>query len=114
MFEFSRFEYHSGIGVKPDLAGIVPDVVLATLGVFRETNTGHFLAWLQRTFPSRSVVVTTTDPDTFDFFRVLEMGASDFLLPPVRRFELLVRLMGQRRVISRGEGLVQKLKQDIG
>src|SRR5262249_37199288 len=50
----------------------------------------------------------------FDFFRVLEMGASDFLLPPLRRSELIPRLMRQTRVIGRGDALVQKLKEDIG
>ena len=48
------------------------------------------------------------------FFRVLEMGASDFLLPPLRRSELLPRLMRQARVTCRGDALVQKLKEDIG
>ena len=93
---------------------LYPDVVLATLGAFQATNTGRFLASLQRAFPQRSVLVTTTHPDTFDFFRVLEMGASDFLLPPLRRSELLPRLMRQTRVIGRGDALVQKLKEDIG
>ena len=60
------------------------------------------------------MLVTTTHPDTFDFFRVLEMGASDFLLPPLRRCELLPRLMRQARVTCRGDALVQKLKEDIG
>ena len=60
------------------------------------------------------MLVTTTHPDTFDFFRVLEMGASDFLLPPLRRSELLPRLMRQALVTCRGDALVQKLKEDIG
>ena len=42
------------------------------------------------------------------------MGASDFLLPPLRRSELLPRLMRQARVTRRGDALVQKLKEDIG
>ena len=42
------------------------------------------------------------------------MGASDFLLPPLRRSELLPRLMRQARVTCRGDALVQKLKEDIG
>src|SRR5260370_41755816 len=42
------------------------------------------------------------------------MGASDFLLPPLQRSELLPRLMRQARVTSRGDALVQKLKEDIG
>ena len=91
-----------------------PDVVVATLGAFQATNTELFFASLQRAFPHRSVLVTTTHPDTFDFFRVLEMGASDFLLPPLRRSELLPRLMRQARVTCRGDALVQKLKEDIG
>jgi DNA-binding NtrC family response regulator len=114
-FTLSRFEYHSGVGVKPDLAGVtVPDVVVAVLGAFDATKTGLFLASLQRTFPNRSVLVTTTHPDTFDFFRALEMGASDFLLPPLRRSELLPRLMRQARVTRHNDALVQKLKEDIG
>jgi len=58
--------------------------------------------------------VTTTHPNTFDFLRVLEMGASDFLLPPFRRSELLPRLMRQLRVTRPGDALAQKLKEDIG
>jgi DNA-binding NtrC family response regulator len=110
-----RFELRPGCRLKPDAAAFGnPDVVVAALGPFQATNTGLFLASLQRAFPQRPVLVTTTHPDTFDFFRVLEMGASDFLLPPVRRSELLARLMHQTRVISREDALVQKLKEDIG
>ena len=75
---------------------------------------GLFLASIQRAFPHRPVLVTTTHPDTFDFFRVLEMGASDFLLPPLRRSELLPRLMRQALVTCCSDALVQKLKEDIG
>jgi DNA-binding NtrC family response regulator len=42
------------------------------------------------------------------------MGASDFLLPPLRRSELLPRLMRQALATCRGDALVQKLKEDIG
>ena len=42
------------------------------------------------------------------------MGASDFLLPPLRRSELVARLMRQARVTRHGDPLVQKLKEDIG
>jgi DNA-binding NtrC family response regulator len=58
--------------------------------------------------------MTTTHPDAFDVLPVLEMGASDFLLPPLRRSELLPRLMRQARVTCRSDALVQKLKEDIG
>jgi two-component system response regulator GlrR len=114
-FACSRFEYHSESGVKPDPTGFdVFDVVVATLGAFEAAGTGIFLASLQRAFPDRSVLITTTHPDTFDFFQALEMGVSDFLLPPLRRSELLPRLMLQARVRRREDALVQKLKEDMG
>jgi len=114
-FAFSRIEWHSKFGVKPNAAPFGdPDVVVAELGVFEATNTGLFLASLERAFPHRPILITTTNPDTFDFSRVLEMGASDFLLPPLRRTELLPRLMRQARISYRGDALVQKLKEDIG
>jgi len=114
-FTFSRINCRSEFGVKPEPAGFGnPDIVVATLGAFETTNTGLFLASLQSAFPQRPVLVTTTHPDTFDFFRVLEMGASDFLLPPLRRSELLPRLMRHARVTFRDDALMQKLKEDIG
>ena len=60
------------------------------------------------------MLVTTTHPDAFDVFPVLEMGVSDFLLPPLRRSELLSRLKRQARVTRRGDAFLQKLKEDIG
>jgi two-component system, NtrC family, response regulator GlrR len=113
-FRFSRIACHS-FSINPNAAGFRnPDVMVATLGCFHATNTGLFLASLHRAFPQRSVVVTTTDPDMFDFLETLEMGASDFLLPPLRRSELLARLQRQARVTRRGDAVVQKLKEDIG
>jgi two-component system, NtrC family, response regulator GlrR len=114
-FTFSRFEYRTEAGLKPHAADFGnPDVVVATLGAFQATNGELFFASLRRAFPHRSVLVTTTHPDTFDFFQVLEMGASDFLLPPLRRSELLPRLMRQARITRCGDTVVQKLKEDIG
>jgi DNA-binding NtrC family response regulator len=114
-FAFSRFEYRSEPGLKSHAAGFGnPDVVVAALDSFDATKLESFFATLQRAFPHRPVLVTTTHPDAFDVFPVLEMGASDFLLPPLRRCELLPRLIRQARVTRRGDALVQKLKEDIG
>jgi two-component system, NtrC family, response regulator GlrR len=113
-FTFSRFEYRAESGLKPHAAGFDnPDVVVAALDSFQATKLELFFASLQRAFPHRSVLVTTAHPDLFDVFPVLEMGASDFLLPPLRRSELLARLMRHARVTCR-DALVQKLKEDIG
>jgi two-component system response regulator GlrR len=114
-FRFSRFEYRAETGLNPPAAGFGnPDVVVAALDSLQAINFELFFASLQGAFPHRSVLVTTTHADTFDFSRVLEMGASDFLLPPLRRCELLPRLMRQARVTCRSDVLVQKLKEDIG
>jgi len=114
-FTFSRFEYRDQSGLKPKAASFGnADVIVATLSAFQATNLELFFASLQRPFPHRPVLVTSTHPDTFDFFRVLEMGASDFLLPPLRRSELLARLMRLSGVTCRSDALVQKLKEDIG
>jgi len=114
-FTCSRLKYDAKFSLKPPSAGFGnPDVVMVTLGAFEATNTGHFLASVQRAFPHRSVVVTTTHPETFDFFRVLEMGASDFLLPPLRLSELLPRLRRQAPIARQDDPRIQKLKEDIG
>jgi two-component system, NtrC family, response regulator GlrR len=113
-FTFSRFEYRLESGVKPDAAGFGnADVVVVTLGAF-QPYTELCFASLRRAFPDCSVLVITTHSDTFDFFQVLEMGASDFMLPPLRRSELVPRLTRQARITRRDDALVQKLKEDIG
>ena len=82
--------------------------------LLKQQDWNFFLQRFGSAFPYRPVLVTTTNPDTFDVFPVLEMGASDFLLPPLRRCELLPRLKRQALVACRGDALVQKLKEDIG
>src|SRR5262249_33528810 len=113
-FTFSRIDCRHKSGIRPDASRLSnPDVVVTTVGAF-QANTECFVASLRRAFPDRAVLVTTTHPDTFDFLRVLEMGASDFLLPPVRRSELVVRLRRHARVLRCGDSVVSKLKEDIG
>jgi two-component system, NtrC family, response regulator GlrR len=114
-FTFSRFEYAPESDIKPGAAGVVnPDVVVATLDSFQPTRVQPFFAPLQRAFPHRPVLVTTMHPDAFDVFPLLEMGAADFLLPPLRSSEVVPRLKRQARISPSGNALVERLKQDIG
>ena len=116
-FAFSRFKYRAKAdgNLKPYTPSCGdPDVVVATVGAFQATNTELLFASLRRAFPRRSVLVTTTHPDTFDFLQVLEMGAADFLVPPLQHSELVPRLIRHARVKRCGDALVQKLKEDIG
>jgi two-component system response regulator GlrR len=91
-----------------------PDVVVATLDSFQAAKVQPFLAPLQDAFPHRPVLVTTTHPDAFDVLPLLEMGAADFLLPPLRRSDVLPRLKRQARVSPRGSALAERLKENIG
>ena len=114
-FTFSRFEYCAESDLKTTPAGFAnPDVVVATLDSFQATKVQPLLAPLQRVFPNRPLLVTTTHPDAFDVFPLLEAGAADFLLPPLRASDLLPRLKRQARVSAGANALVERLKQDIG
>ena len=114
-FAFSRFEYRAQSDLQPRPAGVAnPDVVVATLDSFQSTKIQPFLAPLQRAFPNRPLLVTTTHPETFDVFPFLEAGAADFLLPPLRASDVLPRLKRQARVSPVASGLVERLKEEIG
>jgi DNA-binding NtrC family response regulator len=114
-FSFSRLEYRAESDLKPTpVSAANPDVVVATLDSFQATKVQPLLAPLQRAFPNRPLLVTTTHPDAFDVFPLLEAGAADFLLPPLRASDVLPRLKRQARVNPRGSALVERLKQDIG
>jgi two-component system, NtrC family, response regulator GlrR len=114
-FTFSRFEYRDESDLKPRPAGLAdPDVVVATLDSFQATKVQPLLAPLQRDFPNRPLLVTTTHPDAFDVFPLLEAGAADFLLPPLRASDVLPRLKRQARFSPGASALVERLKQDIG
>lgn len=114
-FTFSRFEYGAESNLDPRSASVAdPDVVVAALGSFQATKVQPLLAPLQRAFPHRPLLVTTMHPEAFDVFPLLEMGAADFLLPPLRSSEVVPRLKRQARISPSGNVLVEKLKQDIG
>ena len=115
-FTCTRFEYRAPSGIKPrgtaDFGD--PDVVVVTLGDSQSTDLKLLFVSLRHAFPYRSILATPTQPDEFNIFQLLEIGASDFLLPPLRPSELLTRLVRQARVSRRGDKLVQKLKEEIG
>jgi two-component system, NtrC family, response regulator GlrR len=114
-FTFSRFEYRAESDLKLKPARITnPDVIVAALDSFQATKMHPLLVPLQRAFPNRPLLVTTTHPEAFDVFPLLEAGAADFLVPPLRASDVLPRLKRQARVSPCGSALVEKLKQDIG
>jgi DNA-binding NtrC family response regulator len=60
------------------------------------------------------MVVTTAHPEALNILPALELGAADFLLPPLRRSELVTRLVRQIRVTGRDDARILKLKEEIG
>jgi len=112
-FTCAQFEYRAESGLTPHEPGD-PDVVMAILGPPPGENRESLFASVQEAFPQRAVLVTTTEPETLDIFPMLEMGASDFLFPPLRRIELIARLRRQTRVLRRGDSSIQDFKEKIG
>jgi len=112
-FTCARFEYHPERGIR-SRGSCNPDVVILAVGASSAGELEALFAALTEAFPRRPVVVITACPDGPDIFKMLEMGASDFLLAPVRRLELVPRLLRQARVTQRGEARVQELKEKIG
>src|SRR5205823_7621350 len=116
----ARFEYRQASGIALRGAAFAdsgdPDVVVVTLSDLPSEgrNLRCRFESLRCTFPDRSVLATLTQAAACDIFQVLVMGASDFVLPPLRRSELLPRLMRQARVTPRGNVLVENLKEEIG
>ena len=85
-----------------------PDVVVAALDSFQATNLELFLASLHRAFQIAQSLVTTTHPDAFDVFPLLEMGAADFLLPPLRRSDVVTAADASSASQRRGDALGAK------
>ena len=116
-FRSVRFEYEGGIRLGARQAAspaAAPDVVVLILGSAKANKLEFILETLRRAFPNRPVLLAPVQPEAFDIFQALQMGASDFLLPPFRRMEVLPRLMRQAHVAKRGDPLVQKLKEQLG
>jgi len=114
-FRTDHFEYQAKFGVKPCAAPTRDsDVVLIALHPAPLDELRVLFSSLQDAFPDRPVLVAPVEAIASNIYSVLEMGASDFLLPPLRREELLPRIMRQAWVARRADKEVQKLKEQIG
>jgi DNA-binding NtrC family response regulator len=112
-FTCARFEYRPEIGLKPRGTSNA-DVVLVILGSSPLESWQVLFPSIRKAFSGRPMVVTTAHPEALNILPALELGAADFLLPPLRRSELVARLVRQTRVTRRDDALVLKLKEEIG
>jgi two-component system response regulator GlrR len=112
-FTCARFEYRPEIGLKPRGTSNA-DVVVLILGSSPLESWQVLFPSIRKAFPGRPMVVTTAHPEALNILPALELGAADFLLPPLRRSELVARLVRQTRVTRRDDALVLRLKEEIG
>ncbi|MBA3963722.1 MAG: sigma-54-dependent Fis family transcriptional regulator [Chthoniobacterales bacterium] len=91
-----------------------PNVVIVTLNSPKAQGLDELFASLRTTFAGRSVVAIPVQPEGFDVVETLTLGASDFLLPPVRRSELVPRLLRQTLLHGWNETPARELKEKIG
>jgi DNA-binding NtrC family response regulator len=112
-FTCARFEYRPEIGLKPRGTSNA-DVVLVILGSSPLESWQVLFPSIRKAFSGRPMVVTTAHPEALNILPALELGAADFLLPPLRRSELVARLVRQTRVTRRDDALVLKLKEEVG
>ena len=114
-FRTARFEYRAEFGIKSRaVSSSHPDVVMIALHPAPLDQLQLLFSSLHDAFPDRPVLVAPVEPITFNIYSTLEMGASDFLLPPLRLEELLPRIIRQACVARHADQGLQELKQQIG
>ncbi len=117
-FVCQRCQYHPGLEPKthPGRRRIRfdPDVVVVTLETAPTSALDGLFAYLRGAFAGLSVVAIPVQPEGVDIVQALELGARDFLLPPLRASELIPRLLRQAQVTRREDILVHRLKTEIG
>ncbi len=117
-FVCRRCQYRRGAALKsgPEtrLASFNPNVVVVTLDPAEAGALSDLFTTLRGTFAGRAVLAIPVEPESFDAVEALKLGASDFLLPPLRRCELIPRLLRQTLMTRSGEVLAQRLKEEMG
>lgn len=117
-FICERCHYQPGRAIKPlrqTRAGFFdPKVVIVTLASPETNALDELFASVRAAFAGRPLVVIPVQPEGFDMVETLKLGASDFLLPPLRRAELVPRLLRQTLVSSWSEESARELKEKIG
>lgn len=117
-FTCVRFQYQTGAAIKSgrfqQSRGGNLDLVVAALGRSQADDLDGVFAWFDRVFPHLAVVAVPIATASVDAYQILQAGATDFVLPPLRSSELLPRVRRQARVNPSGDDAIKKLKEEIG
>lgn len=91
-----------------------PDIVVVTVETAAPAYVGALFDRVHGVFPQREMLVIPTNLESAEVCELLRMGASDFLLTPLRRPELISRIIHRVLASRRGDAIVAGLKADIG
>jgi two-component system, NtrC family, response regulator GlrR len=116
-FRCIQYRYEDIVGLRshrcPEVFAVNVDLVVAALGRLQTDDLEAAFAVIDGAFQRRPIIAIPVEANATDIFRVLQAGAADFLLPPVRSSELLPRLLRHARAV-REDPALRRLKEDIG
>ncbi len=91
-----------------------PDLVFLFLAAPRPAQLVPLFQALRSNFAGRPLIIVTDGMDAAELCALLRLGASDFLTTPLRRTDVLPRLIRLIDQTWRGDPLVQGLKEKLG
>jgi DNA-binding NtrC family response regulator len=90
------------------------DVIVACLDGTEAAAAGHRFREIHSRLADRPIVVVPSGLGCPEVFECCQLGATDFLLPPVRREDLVLRLWMLALATLRGDEIRTRLKEKIG
>jgi DNA-binding NtrC family response regulator len=96
------------------LAASPPEIIVLCVTCPMRQKAGEVLAVLHKNFAEIPVICVLESTWDHSWLSILDAGAADFVIPPVRTDELLLRMRRQRRRETTVESQVSQLKLKLG
>jgi two-component system, NtrC family, response regulator GlrR len=90
-----------------------PDVILLAFEWAERAGAEEVLEVLRRERPEVPLIVATDVTQSHQLYRLLQLGASDFLTPPFRMMDLAARLWRLHKHVT-GDAVARRVKQKVG
>src|SRR5262249_8971314 len=94
--------------------GFDPDLVFLILAAHLLPSGDASIQAIKKTVPRSPVIAVTESGKADDVFGLLEVGASDFVTPPLKPMDILPRVWRLLRQVRRVEDLPDTLKLQLG
>jgi two-component system, NtrC family, response regulator GlrR len=98
----------------PDLASFGADVIVACVDRTHPSMTGHRFREFWSRLADRPIVLIPSNFQDVDFLEYSQRTAIDFLLPPIRREDLILRLRMLGLTTLQADQIRARLKEKIG